>query len=339
MSELLGSRLKEAAESSVKLETPVAFLIFNRPDLTREVFAAIAQARPPQLYLIADGPRSAAEAEKCRLTREVVERIDWECEVHRNYSETNLGCGRRVSSGISWVLEREERAIIIEDDCLPDQSFFGYCQEMLERYADDERIMHITGGNYLFNQVAIPESYYFSHYSFVWGWATWRRAWRHFERLNGSWPQLAQQGEGGQRAPRKWLEERLDDPEEAQYWRKILQMMVESEKTSWWDFQWYFTCWIQNGLTVAPCRNLVSNLGFRADATHTNTAAENLKIANLARESLAVRIHPAEVVRNREADYYNFRNFYQGARGGPPASVSRMEYLLNALKRRLAWRR
>ncbi len=322
--------MKEVAESPVKLETPVAFLIFNRPDLTREVFAAIARARPPRLYLIADGPRSASEADKCRLTREVVERIDWECEVYRNYSETNLGCGRRVSSGISWVLEREERAIIIEDDCLPDQSFFGYSEEMLERYADDERIMHVTGGNYLFDKVGIPESYYFSHYSFVWGWATWRRAWRHFDRLNGSWPQLAQ-GE--------WLEERLDDPEEAQYWRRILQMMVESEKTSWWDFQWYFTCWMQNGLTIAPCRNLVSNLGFRADATHTNTAAENLKIANLARGAIEVQTHPPAVVRNREADFHNFRNFYQGPREVPPARVSRAEYLLNALKRRLAlWR-
>lgn len=317
-------------ESRVKLETPVAFLIFNRPDLTREVFAAIARARPSRLYLIADGPRSEAEAEKCRQAREVVEQIDWDCDVRRNYSATNLGCGPRVSSGISWVMSEEERAIIIEDDCLPDQSFFGFCQEMLERYANDDRVMHVTGGNYLFDKTPIAESYYFSRYSFVWGWATWRRAWRHFDRLNGSWPELARGA---------WLEELLEDAEEAAYWRRILQMMVESEKTSWWDFQWYFTCWINHGLTIAPRCNLVSNLGFRSDATHTNTAAENLRIANLERSALDSLIHPPEVVRNQLADYFNFHNFYLGERATAPAvKLSLGQRLLSGLRRRAAAR-
>src|SRR5262245_26909140 len=132
------------------MRTPVAFIVFNRPDLTERVFAEIARARPPKLLVVADGPRPdvAGEAEKCVATRAIIDRVDWQCDVLTNYSDRNLGCGRRPSSGLRWVFEQVEEAIILEDDCLPHPTFFQFCEELLERYRDDKRVMHISGNNY-----------------------------------------------------------------------------------------------------------------------------------------------------------------------------------------------
>ena len=148
-----------------KLTTPVAFIIFNRPDTTRIVFEEIKKAKPEKLLIIADGPRNnkPGEKERCAETRAIVENIDWECEVLRNYSDKNMGCKNRVASGLNWVFENVEEAIILEDDCLPDQSFFRYCQELLEKYRDDKRIMLIAGDNMLFENNKQKYSYYFSN--------------------------------------------------------------------------------------------------------------------------------------------------------------------------------
>ena len=162
------------------LRTPVALLIFNRPDTTERVFNAVAKARPSKLLVVADGPRDSrpGEAARCEQTRAIIKRVDWDCEVITNFADRNMGCKLRVSSGIDWIFEQVEEAIILEDDCLPDPSFFRFCDEMLERYRDNERVGMVSGGNLQFGRHRGTGSYYFSKYTHIWGWASWRRAWK-----------------------------------------------------------------------------------------------------------------------------------------------------------------
>jgi hypothetical protein len=159
------------------VNTPIAFFIFNRPDTTARVFEAIRQAQPSKLLVVADGPRSTrpGEAEKCAATRAIIDQVDWECEVLTNYSDVNLGCRHRVSSGLDWVFEQVEEAIILEDDCLPHPTFFRFCEELLEWYRHDHRIVAISGDNFQNGHQSGEFSYYFSRYVHIWGWATWRR--------------------------------------------------------------------------------------------------------------------------------------------------------------------
>ncbi len=169
--------------SDWQLTTPVAFIIFKRPDTTRKVFEEIRRAKPPKLLVIADGPRPniVGEAEKCAAARAIIDSVDWECEVLKNYSDENLGCKQRVSSGLDWVFDNVEEAIILEDDCLPHPTFFRFCEELLEKYRGDERIMTIGGTNLLKNWKSDIQSYHCSNYFNCWGWATWKRVWKHYD--------------------------------------------------------------------------------------------------------------------------------------------------------------
>jgi hypothetical protein len=277
------------------MKTPVAFIIFNRPDTTARVFEAIRQAKPPLLLVIADGARSSksGEAEKCVATRAIIDGVDWDCEVRTNYSDVNLGCKRRVSSGIDWVFEQVEEAIILEDDCLPHPSFFDYCDELLDKYRYDTRIMSISGDNFQFGRKRNTDSYYFSQYNHIWGWATWRRAWKHYDVDVQLWNTVRDDG---------WLNDILNDRSIVKVWQKNFQD-VHDGKVDTWDYQWVFACWIQSGLTILPNVNLISNIGFGADATHTKSADN--EFANLPVEAISLPLqHPKFVVRNLEADKY-----------------------------------
>ncbi|MEN9208587.1 MAG: hypothetical protein Q6K31_10525, partial [Gloeomargarita sp. GMQP_bins_14] len=194
----------------MKLQAPVVFLIFNRPELTRKVFQVIRQVQPKRLFIVADGPRDTAETAVCQETRRVVEQeINWDCQVERHYAEKNLGCRRRVASGLSWVFSQTDRAIILEDDCLPNLSFFQFCDELLVKYQDDERVMAINGTNYQRGRVVTPYSYYFSKYFHCWGWATWARAWQYYDVEMQHWPEFRDQG---------YLRFVTDDAYEYRYW-------------------------------------------------------------------------------------------------------------------------
>src|SRR3954453_1153033 len=165
------------------LETAVALLLFRRPEETARVFERIREARPRKLFLVADGPRPGNEedAQGCEQARAVVERVDWPCDVVRDFADENLGLKKRIPRGLHRVFGEAPEAIILEDDCLPHPSFFRYCAELLERYRDDERVMMISGDNFQGGRRRTPDSYYFSRYVHSWGWATWRRAWQHFD--------------------------------------------------------------------------------------------------------------------------------------------------------------
>jgi hypothetical protein len=240
-------------------QTPVAFFIFKRPDTTRLVFEAIARARPKQLLVVADGPRNAEEAALCAATREITQTVDWDCDVLTNFSDTNLGLKYRVSSGLDWVFEQVERAIILEDDCVPDPSFFPFCVELLDRYRDDERVAHISGDNFLSGKYEEKASYFFSRYVYVWGWATWRRAWRKFDVEMTLWNDPSVQSR---------VLDQFSNPKERTFWSKVWQQTSVGQINTW-DYPWVFACMASGGLAVVPSVNLVSNIGFGPAATHT----------------------------------------------------------------------
>lgn len=247
------------------LRTPVAFFVFRRPETTRQVFDAISKARPAKLALIADGPRPdrEGEAEACRQVREIITRVDWPCDVFQNFSVVNLGCRERMITGLNWVFSLVEEAIILEDDCLPDPSFFPFCQELLERYRDDDRIAYISG-DYLVGQSLRPaDSYYFSQIGGIWGWATWRSEWRRYDRQLNDWPKLREQ---------HMLQQIFDEPKAVKLWTHIFDAMYDKKGPDTWDYQWLYTNLKNNSLTVVPSVNLVANIGFAQGATHTTEA-------------------------------------------------------------------
>jgi hypothetical protein len=281
--------------------TPIGFLIFNRPDVTEQVFAAIAKIKPEQLFVIADGPRSPDDYEKCQKTRTIIEKVDWDCDLKTNFSDVNLGCGWREASGFDWVFSHVEEAIFLEDDTLPSQSFFHYCQALLERYRDDERIMHINGDNSL-GQVRNQHSYFFSKYVHGWGWASWRRAWKHYDYSMKTWPDFKASG---------LLEQICDNPYELKFWTTVFdQMHADPKVIDTWDYQWAYACFSQHGLAIEPNYNFISNIGFQhPDAVHTIYDSPRAKLATAEISEIS---HPPFVVRDREADAYTFDEIFDG---------------------------
>lgn len=277
-----------------KLKTPVVLLIFNRPDALMRVFDVVAQVKPPKLLVVADGPRPdrPTDGEKCAAARAVVERVDWDCEVLTNYAEMNMGCQDRVSSGLTWAFDTVNEAIIVEDDCVPHPTFFPFCEALLERYRDDERVMVISGDNFQQGRKRTDDSYYFSRYPHCWGWASWRRAWQHYDHTMTLWPDIRDSG---------WLADVLQDPPVADYWTRIFQSTFDGKVNSW-AYRWTFACFIQSGLTILPNVNLVSNIGFGAEATHTTgqSTTANMLVAPV---DFPLR-HPPFVIRDTQADLF-----------------------------------
>lgn len=274
------------------LRTPVALLVFNRPQTTARVFDAIRRARPRRLLVVADGPRPSrpGEADACRATRAVVERVDWPCEVERLYSDENLGCRRRISSGLDWVFERAEEAIVLEDDCLPDPTFFPYCAELLERYRDDERVGFVSGTSYQSGVRRGPHSYFFSRYPHVWGWAGWRRTWRRYDVGMVRWPELRDAG---------WLDRLHDRRWVRGFWLRMFDE-THAGRNDTWDYQLVFALQAAGALSVTPNVNLVSNIGFGAGATKTT---RRNRFAEMPTAPIALPLsHPPAVARDVEAD-------------------------------------
>lgn len=278
------------------LETAVLLLVFNRPKETQQVFTALQQARPSRLYIASDGPREGndTDQENIMAVREIVAKVDWECTVSTLFREQNLGCKNAVSSAITWFFSHEEEGIILEDDCVPDQSFFLFCQELLAHYRHDTRVMAISGDNYQCGQKRTSFSYYFSRYPHCWGWATWKRAWQLWDGSLRDWPEVNEQG----------LLENIADgnPLFAPYWRKIFEACFAGNIDSW-AYPWTFTCWKQSGMTILPNVNLVSNIGFGPDATHTKR--EDSRWANLSADAIRFPLdHPPYMIRDFAADRY-----------------------------------
>jgi hypothetical protein len=292
------------------LQTPVALLIFNRPETTARVFDQVRRARPERLLVIADGPRSGVEGEgeRCERARAVTEAIDWPCEVVREYADSNLGCKRRVSSGVSWVFEQVDEAIVLEDDCVPHPSFFPYCEELLDRYRADHRVMHISGDNLGFGRRG-EASYFFSRYPHVWGWASWRRAWRHYNPDLAEWSSSADQDR---------LLSTFEESAERRFWRRAWNASATGEMDTW-DYQWAFACVENGGLAVNPKVNLVSNVGFAHDSTHTQADSDPENLADIPTSAMELPLrHPAVVERDVECDARTAARFFSDPEPEPP---------------------
>jgi hypothetical protein len=285
------------------LKTPVALILYNRPHLTEAVFSAIAKAQPSQLFLVADGPKCPSDLERCHQARSVVKRVDWPCAIKTNFSEQNLGCRERIVSGLNWVFSEVDQAIVLEDDCVPHSCFFRFCETLLDKYRHDDRVMEIGGGNYQFGKVTDTNSYYFSKYAHTNGWATWRRAWRHFDESISAWPHLKESGEW------KLL---CDDAKERQYWTSIYDAIFEGELKTSWDYQWQLARWRHGGLAAVPRLNLVSNIGFGSGATHTRWKWSS--IADLPTYDLGQIRHPESITTNQQADRCMFEKVFLGNR-------------------------
>jgi hypothetical protein len=288
---------------------PVVLMLYRRPAATAQALAAIRAYRPARLILIADGPHSdrPGEHEQVAAARAAAEAIDWPCAVTRHYAERHLGLRARVESGLNAVFAAHEAAIILEDDCIADPSFFAYCAELLTYYANDPRVMAVSGDHFQ-PQPYTAAGYYFSRYPHCWGWATWRRAWQHYDGAMRDWPALCETA---------WLADLLGNRRAAQVWTTIFGRVYAGQIDSW-AFRWTYSCWRAGGLTALPAVNLVRNIGDGLDATHTARSP----FTNRPAQSLALPLrHPPDVVRYRRADAYTQRAMFD-----PP------------LWRRMAWR-
>ena len=272
---------------------PIVYVIFNRPNLTKITFAQIQALRPKYLYVVADGPRleKSSDQAKCLSARKIVKEIDWDCEVTYDFSEENLGCKKRVSSGITNAFKVFSEAIILEDDCLPHPGFFQFCKEMLDTYRQNNKIMHISGNYFHGTRKFNEHDYYFSQYPHVWGWATWKRAWKKYDPAMKVWPEFNRaQGLKKLNLPknvRKCFKNRFD--------------AVYNNIINTWDYQWVFQLFLNQGLSINPKVNLISNIGFGKNSTHTNSSLS--PFANMQTSALSFPLkHPEQIALCREAD-------------------------------------
>lgn len=245
------------------MRTALLFLIFNRPNTTKIVFEKIRDAQPQKLYIAADGPRSGNHLDEmlCEQTRSLVSHIDWPCEVKYLFQEKNLGCKKAVSSAIDWFFDNEDEGIIIEDDIVPANEFFGFCESMLSQYRNNSRVMMISGFNPIGANV-ISAEYFFSENPSIWGWATWKDRWKLYDLEMGD-----------------WSEKNYHKKNKGKYPIYVLEQYLEAfEKTklgliNTWDYQWTYAIQRNSGLAIKPFANLISNIGIIG--THANTQDEN----------------------------------------------------------------
>lgn len=269
------------------MKKAVLFLIFNRPDVTKEVFEQICLVKPPRLYIASDGPRKERVGEEGvieKLREDVLAMIDWDCEVKTLFRDENLGCRKSVSSAITWFFEHEEDGIILEDDCLPHPSFFTFCENLLDHYKDDKRVMHISGDQFI-SDFDNGASYYFAKVQHCWGWATWADRWRYY-------------GSDLKEYSEKNLKKFSSSANVQVYWGDILKKMKDGEIDSW-AYQWAFKIVENDGLCINPVKNLISNIGFDIDATHTSD--QNHPCANMQTYSIEKIIHPQKVIIDENA--------------------------------------
>jgi hypothetical protein len=277
-------------------KVPVLLLAFNRPAATKRVLDAIAIYQPPRLYVGIDGPRlnNLNDAENCKQVEEIINQ--WETtnsgiSVFKLFQKENLGCGPGVSTAISWFFDKEEMGIILEDDCLPNKSFFPFCQELLHKYLDVEQVMHISGSCFLNDSIKTETSYYFSIYAYIWGWASWKRAWQKYEY---NMPRFA---------------ELLKLPEFLQYYDDEVFVKTKTGKLDTWDSQWIYSILMNNGLSISPAVNMVSNLGFEENpGSHI---IKKPKWYNPNMQELSEIKHPDQIMQNIKADSYVFRKVYK----------------------------
>lgn len=279
------------------LKTPVLFVIFRRADLASRVFEEIRKARPEKLYVAADGPRDDAESVFCKQARAVIDGIDWECNLQTKFQDHNVGCKDNVCKSISWVLEKEEDCIILEDDCLPGAGFFRYCSEMLDKYRLDETVGCIGGNNFL-GETLKSDRCLFTKYPFIWGWATWRRAWKFFDDTVPTFPETLVKD-----SFKRYLNSCF---ERNTFYNKFYQ--VYKGRNDIWDYQWVYALWKNNMKSIIPPVNLVKNIGFDPRATHRNSNSSQFEVPI---GEISAILAPQSNDFNKTADDFFYQNIYK----------------------------
>lgn len=273
-------------------KTPVLLIVFNRPDTTLQVFEKIKKAQPQRLYIAGDGPRNDQDKENCEKVKAIFSDIDWNCEIRTQFCDKNKGCRHAVSKAITWFFENESEGIILEDDCVPSDSFFGFCSTLLEKYRNDERIGHITGGNYQNGVVRGDGSYYFSSLTNVWGWAGWRRVWKDYDVDIKTFPKFKEM---------HYIEKMSSHGPFRNYWNILFQSHYDNADS--WDFQYAYLNLINNRLSIVPNENLITNIGFDDSVKATHPYKKH-PYANIPLSELDEIIHPSFVIGDVNADLY-----------------------------------
>jgi hypothetical protein len=263
------------------------------------VFESIRKAKPKKLYLIADGPKDKKEEIKCQKTRNLIENsIDWVCEVHKIYSDTNLGCAQRIKSGLDSVFQKEQKAIILEDDTVPNSSFFKFCELCLNKYDNDQFVYHISGCNFFPNSSEASSSYHLTSIVNIWGWATWARAWNNYDLQMKSW---------NTQDKISFLKHWCTTKQQLKNTHAMFDLHCENTDPWTWDYQWVFTCWLNNGLSIVPCKNLVQNIGMGPQGTHTKFEKQQNPYPASLDELKFPLVHPIKK-RNLEFENSYYKN-------------------------------
>lgn len=295
--------MKDHAGKEYNLKSPILFLLFNRPNLTALSFKKIRDAKPSKLYISVDGPRKEKkdDIKKISEVKKIISYVDWPCEVKTLFQKKNLGCRYAVSEALTWFFKNEEKGIIMEDDNLPNDDFFIYCDELLNYYQNDNRVLTISGDNWFKGKKYSEESYHFSKYFIGWGWATWRRTWELYDQNMSFWPKWKKSDEWKKMFP---------DKVEKRYWEKKFDSVSEKNFNSmayvFTASLWFYS---KDGLNITPSVNLVTNIGHGVDATHTTSLDGRAKIGV---EKLNKIIHPKTFKQNKKADEDLFNEHYGG---------------------------
>lgn len=300
---------------------PILFLIFNRPEETSKVFEEIRKIKPAKLYIAADGPRLGKESDivNCKKTRTIVNNIDWECQTFTLFRDTNLGCGKAVSSSISWFFNQEEEGIVIEDDCLPHQDFFYYCRDLLSKYRNSDKVMFIGGTNYQQIENQHNNSYYYSTFSHVWGWASWARVWKQYDLDLKRYPK---------NNFKEILTETFKYNDLIKYWMQCYAV-INRRLIDTWDYQLSISILYNKGLCIIPSKNLVSNIGFTTNSTHTNIANSNLSLMSTS-SILPIEYNENQSV-NWELDIYYYNTYLKDKRSFFEISFERIKNVFKRL--------
>ena len=282
-------------------QPPVLLTAFNRPKQTAVVLAAIAESKPADLYVAADGPRcdKPGDRDACRQTRALIDSVDWPCRVHRWFRRDNVGCAQNVQSAVTGVLKKHDRVIVLEDDCVATPSFFTFCRDLLSHYEHDDRFVAVSGNNFQDGHQRGDGSYYVSRFPHCWGWATWRRAWNHYDHAMNGWPEYRDNG---------LLRSFCQNEAQVRYWTAHFDA-THRNKVDSWAFRWLFACWTRLGRSLLPQTNLVQNIGFTADGTHTTESGPGDRIATGSIDRI---YHPTNLNYDEVADAYTDAKFFSG---------------------------
>ena len=280
------------------MNTPILILVYNRPFETKVLVNSLKKIKPKKIFISSDGPKNNShDIKKNYEVKKILEKINWTEEIQYNFMNENYGCKESVSRGISWFFSKVKMGIILEDDCIPNKDFFSFTKKILYKYKNNNKIYVVSGNNFLENKVTINESYYFSKYNHCWGWGSWARAWKHYDKNLIKWNSF--------KKSKSW-KNKFHIALERKYWEKIFNLCYKKKIDSW-AYPWLYSIWIKNGLSILPKSNLVKNIGFNLDASHTFS---HKKFNFLTKKIEKKIVHPKKIKINHLADEYTLRNFF-----------------------------